>query len=100
MSIFTGGTFYGVQNGDISRTILGVMAKSEFGQNKDMISLFPITRIDAKLLKQYVMAVVNMLQDEGYIVKSVSKHEQANPYKRSVRGQNRRNQGSLEWPIE
>eukprot|EP00094_Tigriopus_californicus_P010739 TCALIF_10358-PA protein Name:"Protein of unknown function" AED:0.28 eAED:0.34 QI:0/0/0/1/1/1/2/0/181 len=37
-----------------------------------MISLFPVTKIDAKLLKEYVMAVVNMLQDEGYIVVNIA----------------------------
>ena len=63
---YTGGKYFGCENGTLTKTLLGTMSKSVAGHYKDIVSLAPLTRIDSKIIAE----VFTMLLEAA--VKTVS----------------------------
>ena len=48
---YQGGKVFGLLDGHVTKTLLGIMLKSIAGKFKDMIALFPVDTLNSKLLK-------------------------------------------------
>ena len=49
---YTGGKFFGCENGTPTKTLLGTMLKSVAGRYQTIVSLTPLTRIDYKIIAE------------------------------------------------
>ncbi|KAG1666192.1 THAP domain-containing protein 1 [Nymphon striatum] len=58
--------------GDIASTILGFMISSVCGKHKDIVSLYPVKRLNANKLEECCLAVLKLLDDIGYNVVAIS----------------------------
>ena len=47
---YSGGKFYGYENQQVTKTLLGFMIKSVAGKFHDMVALVPISKIDADVI--------------------------------------------------
>ena len=47
---YSGGKFYGYENKQVTKTLLGFMIKSVAGKFHDMVALVPISKIDADVI--------------------------------------------------
>ena len=47
---YSGGKFYGYENQQVTKTLLGVMIKSVAGRFHDMVALVPISKVDADVI--------------------------------------------------
>ena len=47
---YSGGKFYGYENQQVTKTLLGFMIKSVAGKFHDMVALVPISNIDADVI--------------------------------------------------
>jgi hypothetical protein len=65
---FSGGTFYGVELGEPTKTMLCVMIKSVAGKSKDMVAMMPLVKIDSKILDCLVKQVLVAVQSVGFKV--------------------------------
>jgi hypothetical protein len=68
---FSGGTFYGVEHGEPTKTMLCVMIKSVAGTFKDMVAMMPLVKIDSKILDGLVRKVIHAVQSVGFTVVTI-----------------------------
>ena len=47
---YSGGKFYGYENQQVTKTLLGFMIKSVAGKFHDMVALVPISKVDADVI--------------------------------------------------
>ena len=47
---YSGGKFYGYENQQVTKTLIGFMIKSVAGKFHDMVALVPISKIDADVI--------------------------------------------------
>lgn len=69
---FTGGKLYGLENDDVSKTLLCFMVKSVAGNYRDMVAMLPISKVDAVLIEKHFQAVLKSVTEVGLEVVCVS----------------------------
>ena len=58
---YSGGKFYGYENQQVTKTLLGVMIKSVAGKFHDMVALVPISKVDAYVLDKLWHKVLKVI---------------------------------------
>ena len=65
---YTNGQFYGLQNNEVTKTLLCVMVKSVCGKYRDIVSMTPITNINSKKLRTVWESNMEALTEIGFDV--------------------------------
>ena len=63
---YTGGKCFGCENGIPTKTLLGTMLKSVAGRYQDIVSLTPLTRIDAKIITKVFTTLLETAVKIGF----------------------------------
>ena len=63
---YTGGKYFGCENGTLIKTLLGIMSKSVAGHYKDIVSLTPLTRIDYKIIAEVFTTLLETAVKIGF----------------------------------
>ena len=58
---YSGGKFYGYENQQVTKTLLGVMIKSVAGKFHDMVALVPISKVDADVIDKLWHKVLKVI---------------------------------------
>ncbi len=69
---FVSGKLFGVKDGEVTKTMLGVMIKSAATGYSDMVSITPQVKLNAKILKAEFDRVLEAVTDVGFDVVGVS----------------------------
>jgi hypothetical protein len=69
---FAGGKLFGMENDDISKTLLCFMLKSVGGNYRDMVVMQPIAKVDASVIETHFLAVLEAVTEIGFEVVCVS----------------------------
>ena len=69
---YQGGKVFGLLDGHVTKTLLGIMLKSVAGKFKDMVALFPVDTLNSKLLKKIHDQVLPDLENLGLDVVCMS----------------------------
>ena len=65
---YSNGTFFGYENGTVTKTLLGFMLKSVGGKYMDIVCLFPIDKLDAEILYSMWKNVLKEVTEIGFDV--------------------------------
>jgi len=65
---YTNGTFFGLEEGKIVKTMLGFMISSVGGPYSDMVALCQMSKLDSSILKQNYIKVLKTLTECGFVV--------------------------------
>ena len=65
---YVNGKFYGVENGHLTKTILCLMIRSVGGSYRDVIAMFPVSNLNAKLQQDLWFSNINILETLGFDV--------------------------------
>ncbi len=69
---YAGGKFYGMEDEELCKTVLTFMIKSVAGKFSDVVALFPIKKMDAKIIFDAFNKVLKLLCNVGFYVTVVS----------------------------
>ena len=83
---YVNGKFYGIENGEITKTLLCVMVKSVAGNYRDVISMNTIVNINAEKLKKIWQNNVEVSSNIGFdvVVTMTDDHEGNSKFFRSI----------------
>ena len=65
---YVNGKFYGVENGHLTKTNLCLMIRSVGGSYRDVIAMFPVSNLNAKLQQDLWFRNINILETLGFDV--------------------------------
>ena len=65
---YSNGKFYGLENGEATKTLLCTMVKSVAGKYRDVVSMTPITNINAEKVYIVWMNIIKVLKNIGFDV--------------------------------
>lgn len=69
---YSGGVVYGMEDGNVTKTLLTTMIYSIAGKYHDVVSLSPIVTIDAKKIQDIFSQLLEVLVDIGFSVVAVT----------------------------
>jgi len=69
---YSNSKFYGTEDGELTKTMLEFMIKSEGGKYSDMVALCQISKLDSKIIWENYMKVLKSLTKCGFDVVSSS----------------------------